>query len=59
MTNRWPNSLSKIVVFLVLILIMPASTSAQVYTVRALDVKGDGRAPSLANAAQVAYCYDN
>ena len=41
-----------------LIVISPAITTAQVYTVLTFDSKGDGRDPSLADAAQLAYRYD-
>jgi len=59
MTNR-PlfNSISKIVVLLNLIVFMSAVATAQVYTVLTFDGKGDGRDPSLADAAQLAYRYD-
>jgi len=46
------------VALLVLILIISAVASAQVYTALTFDVKGDGRDPSLADAAQLAYRYD-
>ena len=36
----------------------PAPAAAQVYTVLTFDVKGDGRDPALADAAQLAYRYD-
>src|SRR5437868_4966053 len=58
MNNRRPNSISKIAMLLVLILIISAVASAQVYTVLTFDAKGDGRDPSLADAAQLAYRYD-
>src|SRR2546423_2889929 len=58
MNNRRPNSISKIAMLLVLILIIPAVASAQVYTVLTFDAKGDGRNSSLADAAQLAYRYD-
>ena len=58
MNNRRPNSISKIAMLLVLILIIPAVASAQVYTVLTFDAKGDGRDPSLADAAQLAYRLD-
>jgi len=41
-----------------LIVIFPTITSAQVWTVLTFDSKGDGRDPSLADAAQLAYRYD-
>jgi len=52
------NSISKIVLLLALIVIMPAVASAQVYTVLTFDIKGDGRDPTLADAAQLAYRYE-
>jgi len=59
MTNRQlSNSISKIVVLLALIVIMPAIATAQVYIVLTFDGKGDGRDPSLADGAQLAYRYD-
>ena len=60
MTNRQlSNSISQIVVLLALIvIIMPAVANAQIYTVLMFDAKGDGRDPSLADAAQLAYRYD-
>ncbi len=36
----------------------PAIATAQIYTVLTFDAKGDGRDPSLADAAQLAYRYD-
>ncbi len=43
---------------LALTVITPAPAAAQIYTVLTFDVKGDGRDPSLADAAQLAYRYD-
>ena len=43
---------------LALTVITPAPAIAQVYTVLTFDVKGDGRDPALADAAQLAYRYD-
>lgn len=43
---------------LALIMISPTIITAQVYTVLSFDPKGDGRDPSLADAAQLAYRYD-
>lgn len=46
-------------IFLVLTLILfPSTITAQVYTVLTFDGKGDGRDASLADAAQLAYRYD-
>ncbi len=61
MTNnqhRRLSSVSKIVLLLALIMISPAIATAQVYSVLTFDGKGDGRDPSLADAAQLAYRYD-
>jgi len=43
---------------LALIVISPAIATAQVWTVLTFDGQGDGRDPSLADAAQLAYRYD-
>lgn len=43
---------------LALTVITPVPAAAQVYTVLTFDVKGDGRNPSLADAAQLAYRWD-
>src|SRR6266403_4069641 len=45
-------------VVLLLIVSAPALGTAQVYTVLTFDTKGDGRDPSLADAAQLAYRYE-
>jgi len=45
-------------VLLALTVITPAPAAAQIYTVLTFDVKGDGRDPALADAAQLAYRYD-
>ena len=60
MTNnrQLTNSISTLVILLALIVIMPAAVAAQVYTALTFDAKGDGRDPSLADAAQLAYRYD-
>ena len=52
------TSISRIIVLLALTVITPAPAAAQVYTVLTFDVKGDGRDPALADAAQLAYRYD-
>src|SRR6266849_11110300 len=49
---------AKILLLLAFITITPAVAAAQVYTVLAFDGKGDGRDPSSADAAQLAYRYD-
>lgn len=48
----------EIFLLLALIVLAPATTAAQVYTVLAFDGKGDCADPSLADAAQLAYRYD-
>ena len=61
MRNYRPRRLlaiSKKALLLGLFVISPAITTAQVYTVLTFDGKGDGRDPSLADAAQLAYRYD-
>jgi pimeloyl-ACP methyl ester carboxylesterase len=49
---------SKILLFLAFVIVMPVSVTAQVWTVLAVDPKGDGRDPSLPDAAQLSYRYD-
>jgi len=56
--HRRLASISKIALLLSLIVISPTITTAQVWTVLTFDGKGDGRDPSLADAAQLAYRYD-
>jgi len=60
--HRRLSSVSKIALPLTLLLalisIAPAIATAQVYSVLTFDGKGDGRDPSLADAAQLAYRYD-
>ena len=56
--HRRLSSVSKIALLLSLIVISPTITTAQVWTVLTFDGKGDGRDPSLADAAQLAYRYD-
>lgn len=51
-------STSKILLLLVFIMVVPVSLTAQVWTVLAVDPKGDGRDPSLPDAAQLSYRYD-
>ena len=48
----------KLAMFGALIVLSPAITSAQVWTVLTFDARGDGRDPSLADAAQLAFRYD-
>jgi pimeloyl-ACP methyl ester carboxylesterase len=58
--DNQPRSIgiSKIVLLLACFVITPAFARAQVWTVLAFDGKGDGRDPSLADAAQLSYRYD-
>ena len=56
--HRRLSPVSKIALLLALIVISPAIISAQVWTVLTFDSKRDGRDPSLADAAQLAYRYD-
>src|SRR2546425_3054223 len=60
--HRRLSSVSKIALPLALlwalIVISPTIISAQVWTVLTFDSKGDGRDPSLPDAAQLAYRYD-
>ena len=49
---------SRILLFLAFIIVVPVGATAQVWTVIAFDPKGDGRDPSLADAAQLSYRYD-
>src|SRR5216684_8648394 len=61
MTNnqhRGLSTVSKIALLLAVIVISPSIATAQVWTVLTFDSKGDGRDPSLADAAQLAYRYD-
>jgi len=51
-------SIRKIALVLALIVSSPAIITAQVYTVLTFDGKGDGRDPALADAAQLAYRFD-
>src|SRR3989442_15068767 len=51
-------STSKILLLLAFVIVAPVGLRAQVWTVLAVDPKGDGRDPSLADAAQLSYRYD-
>jgi len=51
-------STSKILLLLAFVIVAPVGLRAQVWTVLAVDAKGDGRDPSLADAAQLSYRYD-
>ena len=50
--------ISKIVLLLAFVLAAPVCAVAQVWTVVGFDAKGDGRDPSLADAATLSYRYD-
>jgi pimeloyl-ACP methyl ester carboxylesterase len=52
------SAFAKTALLLAFFLIVPVVAVAQVYTVISFDGKGDGRDPSLADAAQLAYRYD-
>ena len=56
--QRFCSVSSNIALLLSLFLILPAVVIAQSYTVISFDGKGDGRDPSLADAAQLAYRYE-
>ena len=61
MTSNQPGRssiVSQIVLLLSLMVMSPAIAAAQVWTVLTFDGKGDGRDPSQADAAQLAYRYD-
>jgi pimeloyl-ACP methyl ester carboxylesterase len=60
MTNQYRrlSLVLKLALFLTLMVISPAIATAQVWTVLTFDGQGDGRDPSLADAAQLAYRYD-
>jgi len=56
--KRQSDRISKILLVWLVIVSAPAIATAQIYTVLTFDAKGDGRDPSLADAAQLAYRYD-
>ena len=61
MTSTRPRLLSpvsRVLLFMVFLVLTPAVTYPQVYKVLTFDGKGDGRDPSLPDAAQLAYRYD-
>jgi pimeloyl-ACP methyl ester carboxylesterase len=49
---------SKILLLLAFVIVVPVGATAQVWTVLAVDPKGDGRDASLPDAAQLSYRYD-
>src|SRR5258708_31253264 len=51
-------STSKILLLLAFVMVVPVGVTAQVWTVIAVGPKGDGRDPSLPDAAQLSYRYD-
>src|SRR5258708_8103471 len=51
-------STSKILLLLAFVTVVPVGVTAEVWTVIAVDPKGDGRDPSLPEAGQFSYCYD-
>src|SRR5260370_2154675 len=56
--ERLVLSMSKILLILAFVIIAPVGVTAQVWTVLAVDPKGDGRDPALPDAAQLSYRYD-
>src|SRR5216684_7765009 len=56
--QRMLLSTSKILLLLAFVTVVPLGVTAQVWTVIAVDPKGDGRDPSLPDAAQLSYRYD-
>jgi len=56
--QRLVLSMSKILLILAFVIIAPVGVTAQVWTVLAVDPKGDGRDPALPDAAQLSYRYD-
>src|SRR5882762_4405723 len=56
--QRMLLSTSKILLLLAFVTVVPLGVTAQVWTVIAVDLKGDGRDPSLPDAAQLSYRYD-
>ncbi len=56
--QRMLLSTSKILLLLAFVTVVPVGVTAQVWTVIAVDPKGDGRDASLPDAAQLSYRYD-
>src|SRR5713101_4583781 len=56
--QRLVLSMSKILLIPAFVIIAPVGVTAQVWTVLAVDPKGDGRDPALPDAAQLSYRYD-
>ena len=55
---RLLSAIAKMLLLLALVAGVSAGARAEVWTVLAFDAKGDGRDPSLADAAQLSYRYD-
>jgi len=51
-------STPKILLLLAFVIVVPTHVKAQVWTVLAVDPKGDGRDASSPDAAQLSYRYD-
>jgi len=58
MIQRLLLRISRILLLLAFIIVVPVGATAQVWTVLAVDPKGDSRDSSLADAAQLSYRYD-
>src|SRR5436305_12687633 len=56
--QRMLRSISKVLLLLAFVVTARCGTTAQIWTVLAVDPKGDGQDPSLADAAQLSYRYD-
>src|SRR5437763_14670190 len=52
------NLSAKVLLLVGLLSIVPVAALSQVWTVIAIDAKGNGRDPSAADAAQLSYHYD-
>ncbi len=57
-SQRLLLSTSRILLLLAFAIVVPVGVTAQVWTVLAVDPKGDGRDLSLPDAAQLSYRYD-
>src|SRR5438067_8176689 len=56
--QRLLRTISKTLLLLVCIVTAPCGATTQIWTVLAVDPRGDGQDPSLADAAQLSYRYD-
>jgi pimeloyl-ACP methyl ester carboxylesterase len=54
-----PLSTTMILLLLACVFLAPVAASEEIWTVLAFDAKGDGRDPSLADAAALSYRYDS